>query len=177
MLENSEDLNTQAIELAIQGYYGEALACLKRAVTIDKENYLLWYNLGITFRDSGNLVDAKKALIQSYKLNDSDEDLLETLALVSFALEDFEDAFAYCYEGIDINPLNACTWNNLGVLFFSKQEYEEAAESFETAVSIYPHYYDALFNLRDTYKELGNKKGEEECIQALKHLKPRGNSR
>ena len=41
MLETPENLNTQAIELASQGYYKEAVACLNRAITIDKKNYLL----------------------------------------------------------------------------------------------------------------------------------------
>ena len=85
MLETPENLNTQAIELASQGYYKEAVACLNRAITIDKKNYLLWYNLGITYRDMGKQRDAKKAFLQAYELNYIDEDLLESLSLISFS--------------------------------------------------------------------------------------------
>ena len=79
MQENSQNLNAQAVELASQGLYKEAIACFKRAVIIDKNNYLLWYNLGITYRDSGHPKDAKNALLQAYKLNDIDEELLEKI--------------------------------------------------------------------------------------------------
>ncbi|MCR4790725.1 MAG: tetratricopeptide repeat protein [Treponemataceae bacterium] len=171
MLENSEKLNNQAIELAAQGFYDEAVACLKRAVIIDKDNYLLWYNLGITYRDSGDLENAKRALYQAYRMNDTDEELLETLTLVSFKLKNFDEAFAFCYESLDLNPLNASSWNNLGVLYFSKSQFSEASEAFETSISINPHYTDAIMNLRDTYYEMGDKKAGDECDEILKGRK------
>ena len=54
------------------------------------------------------------------------------------------------------------------------EKYEDAAEAFEMALSIYPNYYDALFNLRDTYLELGNKTGAKECTECMKRLKTSG---
>lgn len=174
MLETSENLNIQAIELASQGCYKEAIACLKRALVIDKKNYLLWYNLGITYRDSGHPKDAKNALLQAYNLNDIDEELLETLSLVCFSLNEIAEAYSYAMEAIDLNPTNARCWNNVGVFYFSEEKYEDAADAFEIAISIYPQFYDALFNLRDTYLELGNKTGADECSAIMKNLKKTG---
>lgn len=174
MKESSDILNSQAIDLASQGLFSEAIACLKRAIVIDKDNYLLWYNMGITYRDEGNFSDSKKALLQAYKLNNQDEELLETLSLVCFSLKNTDEAFSYCKEGIELNPENARNWNNLGVFLFSKQQYEDASTAFETAISIYPHYYDAFFNLRDTYLELGNVSGAQECANYMKDIKPSG---
>ena len=62
----------------------------------------------------------------------------------------------------------------LGVFYFSEEKYEDAAEAFEMAISIYPQFYDALFNLRDTYLELGNKTGADECTTIMKNLKKTG---
>ena len=62
MKENPEILNSQAIELASHGQYVEAIACFKRAITIARDNSLLWYNLGITYRDAGMMQLAKDAL-------------------------------------------------------------------------------------------------------------------
>ena len=47
-------------------------------------------------------------------------------------------------------------------------------KAFEMAISIYPQFYDALFNLRDTYLELGNKTGADECTTIMKNLKKTG---
>ena len=54
MQENSESLNAQAIDLASQGDYPEAIACFKKAIILDKDNYLLWYNLRDTYEQLGN---------------------------------------------------------------------------------------------------------------------------
>jgi tetratricopeptide (TPR) repeat protein len=174
MQENSQNLNAQAVELASQGLYKEAIACFKRAVIIDKNNYLLWYNLGITYRDAGHIKDAKNALLQAYNINDIDQDLLETLSVLCFEMKDLDEAFRYCMEGLDLNPTNPRCWNNMGVFNFAEEKYEDAAEAFEMALSIYPNYYDALFNLRDTYLELGNKTGAKECTECMKRLKTSG---
>ena len=62
MRESPENLNTQAIELAQQGNYPEAIACFKRALSLERYNHLLWFNLGITYRDAGDLQKARHAL-------------------------------------------------------------------------------------------------------------------
>ena len=170
MVENSEKLNTQAIDLASKGEYSEAIACFRSALHIDRDNYLLWYNLGVTYRDAGQLDAAREALLAARRLNDSDEDVLDTLALVCYAQKRMDEAFSYCFEALSLNNLNAHLWNNLGVFYFAESDYEEAAESFEQALSLYPHYIDALINLRDTYEELGNVIGVEECKIKLKEL-------
>ena len=174
MQQNAEKLNAQAIELSSKGEYPEAIACFISALHIEKDNYLLWFNLGVTYRDSGNLRAAKKALLTAYKLNQEDQDVLDTLALVCYAMGDMTEAFYYTEEALSINPKNSHTWNNLGVLYFSQEKYEDAAEAFEQAVSLFPNYYDALYNLRDTYEELGNTVGANECNERMKAL-PKGN--
>lgn len=63
MKENPDSLNSQAIELASQGAYVEAIACFKRAITMVRDSSLLWYNLGITYRDAGMLQLSKDALL------------------------------------------------------------------------------------------------------------------
>ena len=80
MKDNAEILNSQAIELASHGQYVEAIACFKRAITIVRDNPLLWYNLGITYRDAGMLQLSKDALLTAYRINSEDQDIIETLA-------------------------------------------------------------------------------------------------
>ena len=69
-------LNEQAIELSSRGNYKEAIACFLGAIHIEKKNGLLWYNLGITYRDSGDLQAAKNALFQAHKLDSDNVEIL-----------------------------------------------------------------------------------------------------
>ncbi len=174
MKESAENLNTHAIELASQGHFTEAIACFKRAIGIDKANLLLWYNLGVTYRDAGDLESAKEVLLTAYEIDEFDEDLLETLALIFYSLDEIDEAFNFCARCIEINQNNPRIWNTVGVLYFARSEYSEACVAFEKAVTLFPYYYDALFNLRDTYEEIGNTAGQEDCEERLKSLKDQG---
>ena len=83
MIERPDKLNNQAILLASDGDYTSAIACFKRAITMEKQNYLLWYNLGLTYRDAGDLKKAKHAIKQANEINPSNEEVVESLAIKS----------------------------------------------------------------------------------------------
>jgi tetratricopeptide (TPR) repeat protein len=168
--ENAENLNTQAIELASQGEYPEAIACFKRAITMENSNYLLWYNLGVTYRDAGDLKHAKTAVEHAYSIDGTDQEVLETLAVICYTLGNRDEALQYCAEGLQQNDQNAHLWNTLGVVYFNRGTYDDACTAFEHAVTINPYYYDALFNLRDTYAEQGNETGRDECSNRMRQI-------
>lgn len=170
MLESCENLNNQAIVLAQKGDYVEAIACFKRALTMENQNFLLWYNLGLTYRDSGDLDKAKSAVEKAHTINPNDEEIIETLAALCYTMGKLDDSMGYCALGLKMNNRNAHLWNTVGVLYFNQTDYPDAADAFEQAITINPYYYDALFNLRDTYEELGNKAGYAECSARMKEL-------
>ncbi len=174
MLESSESLNNQAIKLASKGDYTEAIACFMRAINIEKENYLLWFNLALTYRDAGDLRAARKAIQNAFYMNPTDDEVIETLATICYESSDIQSAFAYATMGLDLNEDNYRLWNTLGVLYFSQDDYQTASDAFENALIINPYYYDALYNLRDCYKELGNDVGAEICNEKMKGLPRRG---
>lgn len=170
MTERSDTLNNQAIILASDGAYNEAIACFKRAIVIDKDNYLLWFNLGVTYRDAGNLEDAENALEMAYRIAPEKDDVGETYATICLMQKKLSKVQHICMDALDLNPLNPHLWNLLGVTEFQSENYEEASSYFEQAVSINPYYMDALYNLRDTYSVLQNKKGETACEARIKEL-------
>ena len=170
MIERSDKLNNQAILLASDGSYQEAIACFKRAIVIDKENSLLWYNLGVTYRDAGNLVEAEKSLSTAFMISPENMDIEETYATICLMQKDLESVREICVEGLDYNPLHSHLFNLLGVVEFQSENYDEAAEYFEEAVHINPYYLDALYNLKDTYSMLNNKNGEYEVEQKIKEI-------
>lgn len=171
MQESPELLNNQAIQLASHGDFAEAIACFKCAITIQGENHLLWYNLGMTYKDSGDLKQAQNALEHALTLAPYDEEIIESLAALNFSMGHIEEAMEYCGLGLHLNMNNPHLWNTIGVLYFNCNEYEDASEAFEHAVSINPYYYDALFNLRDTYEQLGNTAGKIECENRMRDIK------
>lgn len=170
MKEFPEKLNNQAILLASDGNFTEAIACFKRALTIQNNNYLLWYNLGVTYRDAGELEKAKHALETAYKIAPENEDISETYATICLNLGKYEKVQEICFQGLELSPCNSKLWNLLGVTEFQQKNYQRASENFEHAVYINPYYLDALYNLRDTYTMLHNKNGETECENMIRDI-------
>lgn len=176
MKENVTSLNSQAIEFASKGDFSEAIACFKKAILLEKYNYHLWSNLGITYNQAGKFEESYNALCQAYKINDEDDEVLEMLAIVSMNLGMLDKALEYTLEGLNINDQNPHLWNLLGVVNFNTNNFEDASNAFEQAVTLNPYYYDALYNLRDTYEELGNKAGFEQCMIQMKTIQMKDNS-
>lgn len=170
MIEQPDKLNNQAILLASDGAYKEAIACFKRAIILQKNNYLLWYNLGITYRDAGQLKEAQNALATAYSISPENMDVEETYATVALMNKNYDLVRTLCEEGLDFNPLHSHLWNLLGVADFQTGDFQGASEYFEQAVYINPYYVDALYNLMDTYSELKNEKGQQECAARIKEL-------
>ncbi len=171
MTEKPESLNNQAILFAADGAFTEAIACFKRAIVIEKDNYLLWYNLGVTYRDAGELKRAQQALSTAYSIAPENEEVIEAYGTISLALKDTELVRQICNQGLLVNDSNSHFYNLLGVTYFQAEDYKTAADFFEQAVFINPYYQDALYNLKDTYHMLQNKNGEQECQNKLRELK------
>ncbi|MBB5218608.1 MULTISPECIES: tetratricopeptide repeat protein [Treponema] len=170
MKENVEELNNNAIHLAQKGNFDEAVACFKRALTLDKENYLLWFNLALTYRDAGYIDKAISSMEKAHIMNPEDPEILETLANLNISVDRTQTALQYLFYGLSLNENNDHLWNSLGVLLFQNSEYMSACECFEHAVTINPFYYDAFYNLADCYDELGNKNAAQICREQLKNL-------
>lgn len=174
MKESAETLNNNALHLIKNGNYEDAIELLKRAVIIEPQNDLIWFNLGVTFRDYGKLEEAAESFLTAHKLNEENEEYLDSLAVTFMNLGDIDSALQFCAEGLSKNEMSSRLWNTFGVLYFNKNEMDLACESFEHAVTINPYYYDALFNLRDTYEEMGNEIGMKQCIEQMKNIKQTG---
>ena len=95
------------------------------------------------------------------------ENMIKNLEKNNFKLQFDKMQKRYVY---DFNPVNPHLWNVLGVTAFQLEEYDEASNYFEQAVSINPYYTDALYNLRDTYSMLNNAKGEAACDARIREL-------
>ena len=155
MEETPTFLNDSAVVYAQNGLHKEAIACLRKALLSEQNNSVIWFNLALSYRALGELNEAKNALFQALEINPFEIDFLDTLAVILHELGE-DDGAEGCYTAIlEIDPGNGRVWNNYGVLQFSQKRYAEACQSFEKALSLIPEFHEALYNLRDTYGELG----------------------
>ena len=155
-MESATLLNNSGIALTEANRPKEAIPLFLEALVMEPINPLLWFNLGIAQQKTG---DYEEAIISFRRAIDIDDDLAEawvSLGLIAYETKNI-DLAEDCYLAALIrNDIDPKTWNNLGVLYFTSGKMEEARQSFEKAVCLLPHYPEALLNLRDVCREMGD---------------------
>lgn len=167
MEETVEYLNDSAVLLAADGHHEEAIASLRKGLRFAPHNSTLWFNLALSYRALGKRDDARNALLHAARENPLDVDILDTLGVVLHEVGEDAAAEESYQHALEIDPSNGRIWNNYGVLQFGQERFEEACQSFEKAVTLVPDFDDALYNLRDTYEELGKTGAMEKCTAML----------
>lgn len=166
-METAEYLNDSGIALTEANRPFDAIPLFQKALIIQPENPLLWLNLGIAQQKTGDYREALECFKQSVYIDDEMAESWSAMGLIYFELEIF-DSSEECYRAaLERDSDSPKTWNNMGVLFFSQGCYEEARSCFEEALTLAPMYYDALYNIRDTCRELGDFRAAAEFERAL----------
>jgi len=165
-------LNNSGIALTKANRPFEAIGMFRQALIVEPENPLLWLNLGIAQQKTGEYPDAIESFKKSLVINDKLTEAWHSMGLIYYELNELEIA-KQCYlsalKSIDSDPR---IWNNLGVVYFNQGNYEEARNCFERSISMSPQYFDALYNLCDTCRELGDLRAALEFKRVISWLEP-----
>jgi tetratricopeptide (TPR) repeat protein len=170
-METASFLNDSGIALTEANRPNEAIPLFREALSMEPENPLLWFNLGIAQQHTGGYEEAIDSFYRAIVIDDGFADAWVSMGLIYYELNEYELAEECYHAALMRTGDDPKTWNNLGVLYFNGGNLEEARLSFEEAVSLSPHYPDALFNLRDVCRELGDYRAAAEFERALSGLK------
>jgi tetratricopeptide (TPR) repeat protein len=166
-METSSELNGIGIALTQIGKPFEAIAVFDKAISLDKDNPVLYLNKGLSEQKTGNYKAAATCFEKAIELHSDFSNAWAALGLVCYEsgqLEIAERCYARALEG----ERKSETLNNLGVVYFNQERYEDARQCFEEAVALSPFFYDALYNLRDACVKLDDFQAATEAERLLK---------
>ena len=169
-METAANLNDSGIALTEANRPYEAIPLFRRALIMEPENPLLWLNLGIAQQKTGEYGEAMESFRRAVYIDDDMADAWGSMGLIHYEMENFDTAENCFHCALERDPNSPKIWNNLGVLYFSLGSYEQARHCFEEALILLPMYYDALYNLRDTCRELEDYRAASEFERVLKNL-------
>ncbi len=167
MKETADYFNDLAVHLAADGLHKEAVACFKRGLQLEPKNSLLWFNLGLSYYALHEKEHSCEVLMQAARYNPADADIWDTLGVILHETGELESSRKAYMKALDLEVNNGRIWNNYGTLLFNEEKYDQARRAFESALTLDPESEDTLFNLRDTYKVLGNEPLAEQCNALL----------
>ncbi|MDR3170000.1 MAG: tetratricopeptide repeat protein [Treponema sp.] len=166
-METATFLNDSGIALTEANRPYEAIPLFRKALIMEPGNPLLWMNLGIAQQRTGAYEEAISSFHRAIGIEDNLADAWLSMGLIYYELEQFDMSESCYHEALERDRGDPKIWNNLGVLYFTEGSYEEARHCFEEAISLSPLYYDALYNLRDTCRELEDYRAAAEFERIL----------
>ena len=169
-METAAFLNDSGIALTEANRPYEAIPLFRKALDMEPENPLLWLNLGIALQRTGDYSEAIESFHRAIAIEGDLTEAWLSIGLIFYEIEELELAEDCYHTALSHNENDPKAWNNLGVLYFAQGILEQARQYFEKAISLCPHYYDALFNLRDTCRELGDYRAAAEFERVLSGL-------
>ncbi|GHV43123.1 hypothetical protein AGMMS49546_23810 [Spirochaetia bacterium] len=169
-METTAYLNDSGIALTEARRPNDAIPLFRKALIMEPENPLLWLNLGIAQQRTGDYDEAINSFSRAVFIDDDLTEAWVSMGLIYYETEQFELSEECYHSALMLDDNAPKTWNNLGVLYFVEGSFEEARHCFEEAVSIAPLYHEALYNLRDTCRELKDYRAAAEFERVLSGL-------
>lgn len=164
-----------------------AISDLEKAISIDPENYLAWYNLALldesarlpdklledkTFSPMLNLMGANAYESKAYQLSieyyskSLENNSMDDLAFVGrgkalLRIKSYGQARADFIKALQLNPKRTEAFYLIGNSFFYQASYEEAISFYEQYLSIDPFYENVWYNAAMSY--LSTKEKDKAC--------------
>jgi tetratricopeptide (TPR) repeat protein len=178
--------------------FHEALAMYEKALTVDQDNCDALFFAGfcleacrewaaVIYEIYGKRVDIalKRAMRYFTKLIEIDIRLNTTgylaaawvnLGFAHSFFDETEKEEASYWKAIEVNPEDACAWNNLANIANSKYGAEKAIEYYNKSISADGKFSLALYNLGCVHKDLKDEKRALACfirfLECIDHSDP-----
>lgn len=100
-------------------------------------------------------------------------ELIESAAYMYSLQERFDEAIDLYNQLLDMDAYSTLYWEELGKIYFRREEFDKAIEAFEYAIAINDNKPDyALYAAANCYFNIGNYEKAEEYYQIIHHQYP-----
>jgi len=142
------------------GDYERAAREIRQALDVEEDNVDALIELGFTYQLQGRTAEAEQALVRATEVAPGNWQTYDALA---FFYQDYSDnpqagqlALNYARKVVELNPLSASAYNNLGTAYHRMGQYADAVAAWDRALELEPtrtaytnrglaYYYDGHF--------------------------------
>ena len=157
----------------MRGNKTEMVKFLKLALTIEPKYADAHNNLGVVFKEEGDLNAAIESFYTAIEMKPNLADAHMNLGNALKEKGDLNGAIKSFYKVIEIRPKYAEVYNNLGNCLREQGDIKGAKESFRDALKIKPNYAEVYNNLGNCLREQGDIKGAKESFSDALKIRPK----
>ena len=143
-----------------------------QALKLDEKNSTAWQLRGISEARMGDINSAMDNFLKSLKLDYKRGDINMNIASVYFSLGKVDDSIFYIKQALKYEPSNPLYHYQFGLINFYLERYEEAADNFKKAISIYSNYEEAVLWLALSMEKIGNNEEALKMYMKAISIKP-----
>ncbi len=141
-----------------------------KASQLATNNWNVISDLGMFYFRNGNYEKSLKQFKNLIKTSPNNHFGFTLTAASYYAMGDIKNAIEYTKKSIQLKPSDNA-YSNLGTMFFSLGQYNQAIEAYEQAIQISNTNFNIWGNLGDAYKLVNNPKSLDCYTQAIKLAK------
>lgn len=169
--QTSERLN-QGLAHHRAGRLAEAIACYRRAATLQPGCFEFRFNLAAALFQSGQFADAAESYRQAARIRPNDAEAHYSLGVVLQTLGDDSSAMQAYVSALRINPDFPQALSNLGALCVDKDDPQTGEGLLRRSLALDPGNVSTHCNLGGALVKLGNNAGAVESFRKALALDP-----
>ncbi len=151
------------------GKIKEAINANIKSIKLNPRDAEAYYNLAITQKEIGKLLDAEKNYTIAIKLKTNYFEAYSNLGNILKQLGKLTEAKECYRKAININPKFADPYYNLATILQKEGNTKDSKKNYMKAIKLNPNYTQAHNNLGVLLKEIGNLNESKSCfIKAIK---------
>lgn len=140
------------------GEYKRAISYYNRYLTdVNSENYIIWNNLGLAYKDMKKKQEAIDAFKKSLRYKQDFDEAWANLAKINSDEKNYKHAIQQYKHACDIKSNNKEYWYELAQCQLQNKLYSGAIKSLKKAILVDRNFDEAWDDLAAMYKKLGEK--------------------
>ena len=161
-----------AFDMASSGKADRNIELLKKGLTGTKEQFFVYFHLATNFLAKKDNETALFYLKKTLELNPNFVPALLNLAGICIINNNLTEAEKLLMKASQLEQ-NADIYNNLGIVYIKRKEFNRAIKKFEKAIQLNPNSADAYFNLYLVYKEKRKNNKADFFLEKSQELNPK----
>lgn len=146
---------------------------LKKAVENNPKNDGAYVELGLLYRDHGNLQLAEEYFKKALELNPKNEDAYIKLGMLYKDQSELQRAEECFKKALELNPMNEGAYIELRWLCRGPDVFQQVEGYLNKALELNPKNDGAYVELGLSYRDHGNLQRAEECLKKALELNPK----
>ena len=167
-----QDKLTRAMGAYHNGRIDEGVQLLEEIIAERKDFDHAYSYLATLYKEQRRLKEAVNVLRQGLEYNPSSYTIISTYGIFLVEVGQYDGAIEILGQGLALIDYDPELWNYMGVAYWSKEDFQNALEAYQKALSLDSNYPIVFNNLGSLYLSRFNRsKNASDHQNALQHFK------